>query len=489
MTIKGIIFDLNNVIEDYTDYKKNVLEVCKNTIGRCDIFRDKDKVFKIFKHILEDFRCNIGFAPFEHHYLIWDRLLKRINSFTIENLNLVYANYVDEYVKVIKMYDDVQPCLDALSKSFMLGIVSNGNYERIYRFIEKNKLDKYFTSIIISEEMGLQKPHPFLFRACIMEMGLKQNECMMVGDRFDTDIKGAKHLGMFAIRIKRGQYAGQSATSILEIPDKEIVTLKEMTSPNFFNPINNVYLPKTGAIVCGGKGSRMGEDYQGFPKVLVPIKGVPILHYSIKALSRFGCSKIFLVTSDYTDKKIRADTIANNENVIIVNANASGTGKALLALERQINEPFFYLNGDVIYRPGLLHNIACYHNYSNLATISVSRNSLAPTHPHIKICDSIMAAMEFPPPGGHPNYPLCSMEAALFSEAIFSYLYKIQDSDMTMEAVLLGHEEGKTCSVFIDPSPWFHLMTHEDLLRIPIDLLDDYGKMNGGTNSGSNSKH
>ena len=50
----------------------------------------------------------------------------------------------------------------------------------------------------------------------------------MVGDRLDNDILGANTVGINTIRILRGNYSTQKATTELEIPNVEIHSLDEL---------------------------------------------------------------------------------------------------------------------------------------------------------------------------------------------------------------------------------------------------------------------
>ena len=43
-------------------------------------------------------------------------------------------------------------------------------------------------------------------------------------------------------------------------------------------------IDKTAVILCGGKGSRLGELGKKMPKTLVKVQGKPILWYILKSL-------------------------------------------------------------------------------------------------------------------------------------------------------------------------------------------------------------
>jgi HAD superfamily hydrolase (TIGR01450 family) len=51
------------------------------------------------------------------------------------------------------------------------------------------------------------KPHPLLYEMAMQAVGLGPGECVMVGDRVDTDIAGAHALGMRSALVRSGRFA------------------------------------------------------------------------------------------------------------------------------------------------------------------------------------------------------------------------------------------------------------------------------------------
>ncbi len=53
-------------------------------------------------------------------------------------------------------------------------------------------------------EVVIGKPNRFLFDQALSELGTKASETLMVGDRLETDILGANHVGMFGVLVLTG---------------------------------------------------------------------------------------------------------------------------------------------------------------------------------------------------------------------------------------------------------------------------------------------
>ncbi|GIN58164.1 HAD family hydrolase [Lederbergia ruris] len=83
--------------------------------------------------------------------------------------------------------------------SLLLGMITNGKGAFQMKNIQALKIERYFSSILISETEGMSKPNPKLFRKSAFELGVPVGECIYVGDHPSNDIKGAQAIGMKTI--------------------------------------------------------------------------------------------------------------------------------------------------------------------------------------------------------------------------------------------------------------------------------------------------
>jgi HAD superfamily hydrolase (TIGR01450 family) len=56
------------------------------------------------------------------------------------------------------------------------------------------------------EPVLIGKPHPLLFQMALDRLGATATECLMIGDRPDTDILGAQRFGMRAALVRTGRF-------------------------------------------------------------------------------------------------------------------------------------------------------------------------------------------------------------------------------------------------------------------------------------------
>lgn len=82
--------------------------------------------------------------------------------------------------------------LDYLKSKYRLHILSNGFTEMQYTKMESAGLSLgYFDNVILSDKVGVNKPHPDIFRYAVEKTSARPNEIIMIGDNILTDIRGA----------------------------------------------------------------------------------------------------------------------------------------------------------------------------------------------------------------------------------------------------------------------------------------------------------
>lgn len=127
-------------------------------------------------------------------------------------------------------YADAQSTLTSLSqKGYKLGIIANqklGTAERL----ESWGLRQYFDLIVASAEIGYAKPDLRIFQKALALAGCTAQECVMVGDRLDNDMRPAKAIGMTTVWVKNGLAKYQNEKLGMGIVDYSIEKLSDLLS-------------------------------------------------------------------------------------------------------------------------------------------------------------------------------------------------------------------------------------------------------------------
>jgi putative hydrolase of the HAD superfamily len=102
-----------------------------------------------------------------------------------------------------------------LAVKYPLTVVTNGFVEVQYEKFDKSGLRDCFAHIVLSEEVGCQKPNPRIFEEALRMNGLQAEDVVMIGDSWNSDIQGAINAGIDQIWVTNADKANGDATYIV----------------------------------------------------------------------------------------------------------------------------------------------------------------------------------------------------------------------------------------------------------------------------------
>ena len=136
----------------------------------------------------------------------WRSLLQRVFSDAPPTFSLeqCFPDLWEAFVQpgVWEVFPETVAVLRSLSGRARLGVVSNFD-SRLHRIMAELDLAKYFEHIIVSSEVGADKPSKRIFRHALERFGLKAEDVLFVGDHPEADWAGAEAVGMQVFRLKR----------------------------------------------------------------------------------------------------------------------------------------------------------------------------------------------------------------------------------------------------------------------------------------------
>lgn len=131
--------------------------------------------------------------------------------------------------KHLTLYDDALPTLTQLRKKYQMGIIANQSGHAL-SLLQKYGMMGLFEAVVFSSQTGFRKPDRRIFEAALLSAGKSGPDCVMIGDRLDTDIKPANELGMKTIRITNSLFSQQEPLTDSEHPTLTIKRLGEIPS-------------------------------------------------------------------------------------------------------------------------------------------------------------------------------------------------------------------------------------------------------------------
>lgn len=122
---------------------------------------------------------------------------------SVDGLTLNSA-FLQAMAEVCKPFTGVVQLLDKLQHHAKLGIITNGFTELQAVRLEYNGLSEHFELVVISEQVGVAKPHIDIFTHALELMGNPApDKVLMIGDNLNSDIIGGLNAGMDTCWLNR----------------------------------------------------------------------------------------------------------------------------------------------------------------------------------------------------------------------------------------------------------------------------------------------
>jgi putative hydrolase of the HAD superfamily len=118
---------------------------------------------------------------------------------------------------VWELFPEARAVLARLSSEYELGIISNFD-RRLRVVLTELGVAPLFRHVIISSEVGADKPDPWIFQEALRLAGVRASEALHVGDEPAADWDGATTSGLQVFRLKRPQ---MTLNHLLETLDEQ----------------------------------------------------------------------------------------------------------------------------------------------------------------------------------------------------------------------------------------------------------------------------
>ncbi len=197
-TIQAVIFDLDNTLYPHRQYVEGAFLAMAQWIAQ----RVDADAASVRDHMLE---------TWEDHSQRYDSYYRRILD--------RYALAGDENeAELRRIYHSQKPSLTPfqgaadllkrLAVDYRLGLLTDGWAPTQRRKLAALDLAAHFHAIVFTGDLGREyyKPHSRGYRMVLNQLDAEPEQAVFVGDNPETDIRGARDLGLWTIRILQGEY-------------------------------------------------------------------------------------------------------------------------------------------------------------------------------------------------------------------------------------------------------------------------------------------
>jgi len=190
-------------------------------------------VYSPIKQVKNILRINM---PFEEYVVRFEKVLMLNNysdlyegfklvckEFNIRDNPYILNKLVGIWNKnwlLAKPYNNALETVQTLKEKYKTVLIVNAD-KSINSLIEKYSLEKYFDKIYLSYQTKFLKVNPESFKLIIKDFNVKPEECVMIGDSIDSDMKTPSALGMKTVLVdfkERREYPLKIRT-VKELPE------------------------------------------------------------------------------------------------------------------------------------------------------------------------------------------------------------------------------------------------------------------------------
>ena len=196
---KHLFLDLDDTLWDIHQNSKECLKEVYSDYGFSEYYETFEDYYNVYmpsNHLLWGLYRHGKISKDE---LIVERFLVPVREFGIDDAEYAKKlsdDFLERTTRKTKLVDGTMELLNYLKPKYQMHILSNGFREVQYKKIENSGLKPYFDKIILSDEIGVNKPHTEFFTHALEKTNAKPSETIMIGDSWDADIVGAYNSGI-----------------------------------------------------------------------------------------------------------------------------------------------------------------------------------------------------------------------------------------------------------------------------------------------------
>lgn len=227
-SITAIFFDLDNTLLDHTYAskmaKRELYQQYQAVFGHIPF----DELFRVYNHYNDLLWKQLEQGTVTREYVRYQRFANLLAHFGLppDLARTLGEKYLGIYGRYWRLYEGVPEVLEYLRSQYPLGLITNGFADVQHQKINQFDLKPYFQVILISDEIGVMKPHRGIFDTAAHQVEQPPDHLLFVGDSYTSDIQGAHQCGWKTVWVRPATQARPDSVADAEV--ESITELVEM---------------------------------------------------------------------------------------------------------------------------------------------------------------------------------------------------------------------------------------------------------------------
>ncbi|MFC1905255.1 HAD family hydrolase [Chloroflexota bacterium] len=207
--VKAVFFDFFNTLSRYEQSRENVyIDVCAKYGKKVDLkalimaYPEADKYLRDqlrLKPASKRSKINQINLYMKHATILLREADVNINKIIAFHIVMGWLKFKWDFIPFEDTLDILKYCKE---KAVIVGIISNIDRDML-DISEKMGMSPYVDFYVTSHEAGCEKPAPGIFNLALQKASIKPEEAIYVGDQYDSDVVGARGVGINPILLDR----------------------------------------------------------------------------------------------------------------------------------------------------------------------------------------------------------------------------------------------------------------------------------------------
>lgn len=214
---KLILIDLDDTLWATQRNNKRGLQALYTALEWGQYFVSFDEFFALYEPINHALWSEYNVGAISKEALSVERLRRPLEG-KLEQSMQAWQRADELFISLVKEQTELCPhaleVMAELKQRYPIAILSNGFGSLQHTKVERSGLTPYVDQVILSDELGINKPDPRIFQHALSLMGNVQAEdAVMIGDSYHSDIIGASNAGIPSIWYNpQGWWADESVS-------------------------------------------------------------------------------------------------------------------------------------------------------------------------------------------------------------------------------------------------------------------------------------
>lgn len=203
--VKGVLLDIDNTLYTYQPCHTYALAVCEEKFRTKEPGITQGEFQALYQKARKRVNTDLISQGASHSRLLYfQKLFENYYHKTCFELTVAYdALYWDSFFEKMQLVPEAKAFFeDCKNKNVSICLITDLTAQIQYKKVLHLGIQDYIAYMVSSEEAGIEKPHPYMFKLALEKLNLSPNEVIMIGDNQKKDIAGAQQLDIKAYLVE-----------------------------------------------------------------------------------------------------------------------------------------------------------------------------------------------------------------------------------------------------------------------------------------------